>query len=122
MRGFALGFVVVLVGAIALEIAGLWWLMPVAGALGGYAIKRGGRGFLAGGLGVTAAWGGFLAMFAATSPVAALLRLFARIMELGDGLAFMPVVLALIVAFLLGGLGGLSGSLMARLEGQPAQA
>ncbi len=113
MKNLLVGVAVTLVAAFAFETAGVWWAMPIAGAIGGYWVRKGGRGFLAGALGVTIVWGAYLAMFAAISPLGELLRLFAGIVELGDALAFLPVVLALVIAFLMGGLGGVTGAMIA---------
>lgn len=118
MKNFLVGVAVTLVAAFAFETAGVWWAMPIAGAIGGYWVRKGGQGFLAGALGVTMVWGAYLAMFAAISPLGELLRLFAGIVELGDALAFVPVVLALVIAFLMGGLGGVTGAMIAGVQGE----
>ncbi len=94
--------------ALILTAPGWWWAMPVAGLIGGWMTGRGGRGFLAGGLGVALVWAAFVLFFAISSPLGALLKVLAGILGLGSALAFVPVVLALILAFLLGGLGGLT--------------
>ena len=118
MKNFLIGVAVTLVAAFAFETAGVWWAMPIAGAIGGYWVRKSGRGFLAGALGVTMVWGAYLALFAAISPLGELLRLFAGIVELGDALAFLPVVLALVIAFLMGGLGGVTGAMIAGVQGE----
>jgi hypothetical protein len=118
MKNFLIGVAVTLVAAFAFELAGVWWAMPIAGAIGGYWVRKGGQGFLAGALGVTMVWGAYLALFAAISPLGELLRLFAGIVELGDTLAFLPVVLALVIAFLMGGLGGVTGAMIAGVQGE----
>ena len=112
MKTFGVSFLLVIVIALVLELPGWWWGMPVAGLVGGWWIKHAGRGFLAGGLGVALAWAGFLIFFSVTSPLCALAGLFAGILGLGEGLGFVPVALALIIAFLMGGLGGLCGAMM----------
>lgn len=116
MKNFLIGVAVTAVSAFLFEMTGAWWAMPVAGAFGGYWVKKGGQGFAVGAAGVALVWGAFLAMTAAISPVGALLRLFAAIVELGDSLDFAPVVLALVVAAVLGGAGGLTGALIAELQ------
>ena len=116
MKNFLVGVAVTLVAAFAFETAGVWWAMPIAGAFAGWWIRKGGPGFLAGALGVTIVWGAYLAMFAAISPLGELLRLFAGIVELGDSLAFVPVVLVLVIAFLMGGLGGVTSAMIAGVQ------
>lgn len=113
MKNLLIGVVITLAAAFAFETAGVWWAMPIAGAIGGYWVRKGGQGFLAGALGVAIVWGAYLAVFAATSPLGELLRLFAGIVELGDSLSFVPIVLALVMAFLMGGLGGVTGAMIA---------
>ncbi len=95
--------------ALILEAPGWWWAMPAAGLIGGWLIRRGGKGFLAGGLGVTLVWAAFVLFFSMASPLASLLKVFSGILGLEPALAFIPVILAMLVAFLLGGLGGLAG-------------
>lgn len=100
--------------ALILEWLGWWWAMPAAGLLAGWFLASGKRGFLFGGLGVTLAWLAFIIVFAATSPLGKLLVVFSGILGLSAPLAFVPVLLALIAAFVLGGLGGLTGGLAAQ--------
>ncbi len=95
--------------ALILESPGWWWAMPIAGLIGGWLVKRGGKGFIVGGLGVTLIWAAFIVFFAISSPLGSLLQIFSGILGLDSALAFVPILLALIVAFLLGGLGGLTG-------------
>ena len=104
------GLIIALAAALLFEYFGLWWAMPIAGLLGGLLARGGGRGFLAGGLGAALAWGIYLVIFAFTRPVGPLLTVFAGILDLGAGLAWVPVLLALLIAFLMGGLGGLTGA------------
>ena len=96
------------------EFFGLWWAMPVAGLMGGLMLNSGRQGFLFGGLGVTLAWAAFVFVFTVTSPVGKLLTILSGVLGLDASLAFVPALLALVVAFLLGGLGGLTGGYLAQ--------
>ncbi len=110
MRKFIIALLLSAALGFIFELPGLWWLMPVAGAVGGWIVQKGDEGFLAGGLGVTIAWGAYLLYFSLFSPIGRLMEIFSGILGLESSLAFVPVLLALIVAFLLGGLGGLCGA------------
>jgi hypothetical protein len=108
----ALGVAAVI--ALVLEWFGWWWAMPIAGLVAGWMLASGKRGFLLGGLGVTLAWLVYIGVYAVTSPLQQLLVVFSGILGLSASLSFVPVLLALIVAFVLGGLGGLTGGLVAQ--------
>ncbi len=97
------------ISALVLEFFGLWWAMPVAGFLGGRKLRQGGAGFLWGGLGAALAWLVYILVFLIIAPTGKLLAVLAGILGLGTDLAVVPAILALVLAFLLGGLGGLTG-------------
>lgn len=103
-------FLATLLIAVTLEYFGWWWAMPIAGLIAGWALNNGKRGFLFGGLTVSLAWGIWLGILAALSPLGRLSALFAGILGLDAALAFLPFLLALLVAFVLGGLGGWTGA------------
>jgi len=77
-------------------------------------LHNGKQGFVFGGLGATIAWLVFIIFFAVTSPVGKLLVVVSGVLGLDASLAFVPALLAIIVTFLLGGLGGLTGGLFAQ--------
>jgi hypothetical protein len=90
--------------------------MPFAGLIPGWLLASGKRGFLLGGLGVVLAWLILIAVRAASVPLGGLLVTFSGILGLGASLAFVPLLLAALVAFLLGGLGGLMGGFAAQVR------
>jgi hypothetical protein len=114
MKKTLLILALVVVLAILLEFFGWWWAMPAAGLLGGWLLNSGKQGFLYGGLSVTLAWVVFIVGFAATSPFGKMLVVVSGVLGLDASLAFVPALLALIVAFFLGGLSGLTGGLFAQ--------
>jgi len=104
-----------------------WWVglcltLVLAGLVGGLWVGGGWRGFGAGALGALLAYAGYLAFFALTSPLGALSRLFVGIagLDAASGMALLPVALALLIAFLLGGAGGwLGGALLPPSRSEP---
>ncbi len=88
----------------------------MAGLIAGWMLASGKRGFLFGGLGVTMSWLAFIVFYAATSPLGKLLAVFSGILGLDSALSFVPVLIALLVAFLLGGFGGMTGGLAAQIR------
>ena len=108
-------FLAAALAALILELPGWWWAMPLAGFIAGFMVAKGVRGFLLGGLGVMAAWAIYIFFFASTSPLGELLTVFSGILGLPSSLAFVPVLLALVAAFLLGGVGGLTGAMLPAL-------
>ena len=101
--------------AFVLEYPGWWWAMPLVGFGAGFIIGKGGKSLLIGGLGVATAWAVYLISYAVNYPLKELLTVFSGILGLPASLSFVPVLLALIIAFLLGGLGGLTGALAPHL-------
>ncbi len=113
MKNIWIALVLVALAAFVLELFGWWWAMPIAGLIGGWMLHNGKQGFVFGGLGATIAWLLFIIFFAVTSPIGKLLVVVSGVLGLDASLAFVPLLLALIVAFLLGGLGGMTGGLFA---------
>jgi len=111
MKNTWIAVVLVALAAFVLELFGWWWAMPIAGLIGGWFLRSGKGGFIFGGLGAAIAWLAFIVFFAFTSPVGKLLVVLSGVLGLDASLAFVPALLALIIAFLLGGLGGLTGGL-----------
>ncbi len=119
MKNPWIAFGTTLLAALLLEVVGWWWAMPIAGLIAGLRLASPKKGFLFGGLGVLLAWLLFIAFYATTSPLGELLAVFSGILGLGASLSFVPVLLASILAFLMGGLGGLTGGFAAQARLQP---
>jgi len=112
MKNIWLALTLVTLAGFVLELFGWWWAMPIAGMIGGWILHNGKGGFAFGGFGAAIAWLVFMLFFTVTSPVGKLLVVVSGVLGLDASLAFVPALLAVIVAFLLGGLGGLTGGLI----------
>lgn len=117
---FLTGFLVSFAAAGALQLFGLLWeyawiLMVVAGFLGGFLVKKAGKGFLVGFLGVIAAWLVYFLVFSFLGPVWAFADVLAGLFGL-TGMGIVVIILALVlVGGLIGGLGGLNGHFIATI-------
>ena len=108
------GFVLAYLWGIILEFTTLWYLMFIAGIIGGIFAKVGWKSFLVGFGGIFCAWLTFFVIFAVTSPLLSLTILLGDLISSMVGLPFSipPFVfplLALIIGGAVGGLGGLNG-------------
>jgi len=111
-QSFLVGFIATLVAAILLQLLGLVWeyawiLMVAAGFLGGFLIKKAGKAFLAGLLGVSVAWLIYFIIFSFLGPIWEFSNLLAELF----GLPGMGIVVILISLVLIGGLTGGLGAL-----------
>ena len=119
-QSFFRGFLVTVFVAGALQMLGMFWtytwiLMVIAGFLGGFLVKKAGKGFLAGFLGVIVAWALFLGIFQIIGPMYEFANVLAGLFGL-TGMGFIVLILALVViGGLIGGLGGLNGHFIAAL-------
>ncbi len=116
MKNTWMAFVLVALAAFVLELFGWWWAVPIGGWIGGWILHNSKQGFVFGGLRATIAWLVFIICFAVTSPVGKLLVVVSGVLGLDASLAFVPALLAIFVAVLLGDLGGLTGGLFAQNE------
>ncbi len=98
--------------ALVLELAGVFWLMVVAGGVAGFLVKRGWLSFVIGFAAVAIGWGVYLIVFAVTSP-------FQRFLGIVGGALGAPgelvVFAALIIGGMMGGLGALVGAYVTQL-------
>lgn len=104
------GFILTYFWAIILEFTGLWFLMIIAGVLGGIFAKIGWKSFLAGFFGVLLAWLTFFGIYILNGTFFALLDLLSAIIALMLELSItIPGIIFPIMALLIGGLlGGVS--------------
>jgi hypothetical protein len=107
-----LGLVVSTALAMVLELAGIYWLMIVAGAVAGFMVKKGWLSFIIGFAAIAIGWGVYLIVYAATSPF----QRFLDIVGAAIGIPGEVVVLAtLVIGGLLGGIGALVGAYVTQL-------
>jgi len=119
-QSFKRGFLVSFIAAGLLQFLGMFWtyawiLMVVAGFLGGFLVKKAGKGFLVGFLGVLLAWACFLAIFEIIGPLFEFANVLAALFGL-TGMGVVVIILSLVViGGLIGGLGGLNGHFIAAI-------
>ncbi len=98
--------------AMVLDLAGVFWLMVVAGAVAGFLVKRGWLSFVVGFASIAIGWSIYLIAFAVTSP-------FQRFLGIVGGALGAPgelvVFAALVIGGLMGGLGALVGAYVTQL-------
>jgi hypothetical protein len=98
--------------AMVLELAGVFWLMIVAGGVAGFLVKRGWLSFFVGFAAIAIGWGVYLVVFASTSPLQRFLGIVGTVL----GMPGEVVVLAtLVIGGLMGGLGALVGAYVTQL-------
>ncbi len=118
-QSFLVSFLVTVLVAGLLQILGMVWtyawiLMVGAGFLGGFLVKKGGKGFLVGFLGVIVAWLIYLLVFMVISPFYQFADVLAGLFGL-SGMGIVVIVLALLIGGLVGGFGGLNGGFIAAM-------
>ncbi|MHA1266573.1 MAG: hypothetical protein ACTSRS_15160 [Candidatus Helarchaeota archaeon] len=119
-QSFLTSFLSCLIVAGLLQLLGLIWtyawiLMVVAGAFGGFLVKRAGKGFLVGFFGVVAAWAIYFLVFSFLGPIWDFANILAGIFGL-SGMGFVVIILSLVlIGGLIGGLGGLNGHFIAAI-------
>ena len=111
-ENIVLGLVVSTGLAMVLELAGVYWLMIIAGGVAGFLVKRGWLSFIIGFAAIVIGWGVYLIVYAATSP----LQRFLGIVGNALGLPGEIVVFAtLVIGGLMGGLGALVGAYVTKM-------
>ncbi|MHA1278422.1 MAG: hypothetical protein ACTSQI_16680 [Candidatus Helarchaeota archaeon] len=118
-QSFLVSLLMTMLAAGLIQLLGMVWssawiLMVIAGFFGGFLIKKGGRGFLVGFLGVILAWTMYFLMFMLISPLYQFANILAGLFGL-TGMGFVVIILALIIGGLVGGFGGLNGHFIAAI-------
>ncbi|MHA1232637.1 MAG: hypothetical protein ACTSPQ_18550, partial [Candidatus Helarchaeota archaeon] len=86
-NGFIISLIITIIVGFLLQLIGFIWeyawiLMLIAGFLGGFLIKSGGKGFLVGFAGVICAWGIYFIIFSIIGPFLTFADIIAGIMGL----------------------------------------
>lgn len=105
---FIPALVITIVFGIALQLAGDWELMLIAGALGALFVRRIRRAFLVGFLGIGLAWGLIFVYLSVTAQAMAVANMFIGLLGL-EGLGAIVIVISVLIGALLGGFGGMLG-------------
>jgi hypothetical protein len=106
--GFLPAMIIVLVIGMALQLAGAWMTMIIAGAFGGLFTRRHRLSFLSGLLGVGLAWTFLFIYLSATAHAMEIADFF--ISQLGlSGMGALVILISVLIGAFLGGFGGLLG-------------
>ena len=106
--GFLAALVLTIVFGLALQLAGDWKLMLIAGALGALFVRRIRKAFLVGFLGIGIAWGILFTYLSLTAQAMAVADIFIGLLGL-SGLGILVIVISVLIGALLGGFGGMLG-------------
>ena len=106
--GFLAALVITIVFGLALQLAGDWKLMLIAGALGALFVRRIRNAFLVGFLGIGIAWGILFAYLSLAAQAMAVADIFIGLLGL-SGLGILVIVISVLLGALLGGFGGILG-------------
>ena len=106
--GFLAALVITIVFSLALQLAGDWKLMLIAGALGALFVRRIRKAFSVGFLGVGLAWTILFVYLALTAQAMAVANIFIGLLGL-EGLGAVVIVISVLIGALLGGFGGILG-------------
>lgn len=105
---FIPALVITIIFGIALQLAGDWKLMLIAGALGALFVRRIRKAFLVGFLGIGLAWGLIFVYLSVTAQAMAVANMFIGLLGL-EGLGAVVIVISVLIGALLGGFGGMLG-------------
>ncbi|MHA1786265.1 MAG: hypothetical protein ACTSVE_13820 [Candidatus Helarchaeota archaeon] len=108
---FTIGFAIIYILGLILELTGYWWTMIIAAAVGGVIIKHGGKSIIAGFFGILLVWATYLLNLASlgySNPM-----LFYNFLNIIGAIIGINGVLLVILCLLIGGLVGLVGAVNA---------
>ena len=106
--GFLAALVITIVFGLALQLAGDWKLMLIAGALGALLVRRIRKAFLVGFLGLGFALRILFSYLALTAQAMAVGEIFIGLLGL-SGLGALVIVISILIGAMLGGFGGMLG-------------
>ncbi|MHA2211352.1 MAG: hypothetical protein ACXABV_19525 [Candidatus Thorarchaeota archaeon] len=107
-KGLLVALVLTIVFSLALQLAGDWKLMLIAGALGALFVRRIRKAFLVGFLGVGLAWTILFVYLTLTAQAMAVANIFIGLLGL-EGLGAVVIVISVLIGAMLGGFGGILG-------------
>jgi len=106
--GFLAALVITIVFGIALQLAGDWKLMFIAGALGALFVRRIRNAFFVGFLGIGLAWTIIFVNLIVNAQAMAVANMFIGLLGL-EGLGALVIAISILIGAFLGGFGGMLG-------------
>ncbi len=118
-HGYLVGLVLVVISGTLFEMAGWWYLMLLAGGIGGFIMKRSAlASLLIGFVGIALVWSGFFIYFDIIGPLGEFTVLISSLLSSILGFALTPellIIITVVIGGLLGSLGALNGTFIAKI-------
>ena len=109
-HSYTLGFLFIAILGFLFQLAGWWYLMLLAGGIGGFIMKKSGiLSFLVGFLAIGLVWLSFFIYFMTIGPIFEFMALITSILGFLEDFPIGLMLATLIVGGLFGGLGSLNG-------------
>ena len=115
-HSYLVGFLFITILGFLFQLAGWWYLMLLAGGVGGFIMKKSGwLSFLIGFLAIGLVWLGFFLYLMIIGPIFELTVLITSIIGFLESIPAALILVTLIIGGLLGGLGSLNGSYLSAI-------
>ncbi|NVM55309.1 MAG: hypothetical protein HWN66_16500 [Candidatus Helarchaeota archaeon] len=115
-HGYALGLISIIILGFLFELAGWWYLMLLAGGLGGFFMKKNGLlSFVIGFIGIALVWSMFFIYFMIIGPIFELTALITSLLGFLEAVPNVLILITVVIGGLLGGLGAVNGTYIANL-------
>ncbi len=110
-HSYITGFLFIIILGFLFQLAGWWYLMLLAGGIGGFIMKKSGiLSFLVGFMAIGLVWLCFFIYFMTIGPIFELMALITSILGFLESFPVGIILATLVIGGLLGGLGCLNGS------------
>jgi len=121
-HSYTVGFLFIAILGFLFQLAGWWYLMLLAGGIGGFIMKRSGiLSFIIGFLAIGLVWLCFFIYFMIIGPIFELTALITAILGFLESFPSALILFTLLIGGLLGGLGSLNGSYISAIIYSPDQ-
>lgn len=113
-HGYAVGLVFIVLFGFMFQMAGWWYLMLLAGGIGGFFMKKSLiPSLIAGFVGVALVWFGFFLYFMIIGPLFEFVALISTIIGIFEDMPTLLIIITIVIGGMLGGLGAVNGTYIA---------